>query len=98
MPCREITLPIDLVNLPIQCGKIIKHANQKKSARHQVQNTRDPFAAGKTMNAEDAEEGQQQPHDVIVQGGKAAWAKTGACAKASPVPSGTRIIFWVWDC
>jgi hypothetical protein len=42
------------------------------------------------MNAEDAEEGQQQPHDVIVQG--------GACAKASPVSGGTRIIFWVWDC
>ena len=66
--CLPGLLPaqVPLADLAVEGPEIVKNTQPEKSNRHQVQQSRPPFAHVKSVNSEEAEEREQNPGDRIV--------------------------------
>src|SRR5258706_3869872 len=56
---------VQLADLRVESPQIVEQAEQEQAARHQVDEAGEPLAHVEAMDAEDAEEGEQDPGDVV---------------------------------
>ena len=59
---------IAFADLGVEGPEIVKNTQPEQPDRHQVQETSPPFAHVKSVNSEQAEEGEQGPGDRIIDG------------------------------
>src|SRR5260221_13019844 len=56
---------VQLTDLGVEGPQVVEQAEQEQAPRQQIDDAGDPLAHVKTVDAEDAEEGQQDPRDVV---------------------------------
>src|SRR5690606_33383237 len=54
------------VDLLVERPVVVEHAEQERAAGEQIQDAGDPLALVEAVDAEDAEEGQQDPRDRVI--------------------------------
>ncbi len=64
--CLKEISPVDLGDLLIERPEIVDIAKEKQTTGEEIDQTGDPFAKIKPVDAEDAQEGEQDPGGIVI--------------------------------